>query len=186
MIHALPQAGLPAVASLLSTAVLERVTLLLNHVLAAEPEATARLRTHSGRSLRIGWESAGPGLPAWLPKPPPATWRVTPAGLLEVEAADPNAPAATPDLLVTLDPKAWFDWVLDAERGPLPMDVQGDAAFATTLGWLSQHVRWDIEDDLARVIGDVPARMLTRLGSQLAQTLRRWVPRRPGAGSSGL
>jgi ubiquinone biosynthesis protein UbiJ len=35
--------------------------------------------------------------------------------------------------------------------------IEGDAEFATTLAKLAEHLRWDPEEDLARVIGDAPA-----------------------------
>jgi len=37
-----------------------------------------------------------------------------------------------------------------------------------------EHLRWDIEDDLARLIGDAPAHQLARLGRQAAQVLHRF------------
>ncbi|MFO1287158.1 MAG: hypothetical protein U1F49_11870 [Rubrivivax sp.] len=68
-----------ALANLLAPPVLERLTLLLNHVLRAEPAASARLAAHSGRTFSMqlaNW-------PPLLPVPPALAWRVTPAGLLE-------------------------------------------------------------------------------------------------------
>ena len=44
-------------------AAMERITLLLNHVLAAEPVATARLAVHAGAVVQIefaGWSSLLP------------------------------------------------------------------------------------------------------------------------------
>lgn len=35
--------------------------------------------------------------------------------------------------------------------------IGGDAEFATTLGRLAEHLRWDPEEDLARLLGDAPA-----------------------------
>ncbi|MDE2147682.1 MAG: hypothetical protein KGJ24_13425, partial [Burkholderiales bacterium] len=62
--------------ALLEPALAERLTLLLNHVLAAELLASARLAPHAGRGVGLtlaGW-------PALLPAPPRLAWRVTPAG----------------------------------------------------------------------------------------------------------
>jgi ubiquinone biosynthesis protein UbiJ len=53
------------------------------------------------------------------------------------------------------------------------MEISGDAEFATQVGWLAENLRWDIEDDLARVIGDVPARQLASLGGLFVGALRR-------------
>lgn len=172
MIHAMPQ----GVASVLAREVLERVTLLLNHVLAAEPEAMARLRPYAGRSIHFVWGGRPAWLPAWVPSPPEARWGVDAAGLLDLLPAD--APFGDEGgLRVVLDGRALLDWGLTpggAAAGVAPpMDVQGDAGFASALSWLAQNVRWDIEDDLARVVGDRPARVLAQAGTALASGLRR-------------
>lgn len=172
MIHAVHQ----GVAPLLAQQALERVTLLLNHVLAAEPEAMARLKPHAGRSVRFVWAGRPAWLPGWFPSPPEARWTVDGAGLLELVAAE--APLDEDGgLRVALDGAALFEWGLSSQGAMAgsapPMDVQGDAGFATTVAWLAQNVRWDIEDDLARVIGDKPARLLGQAGAAFAAGLRR-------------
>ena len=47
-----------------------------------------------------------------------------------------------------------------------------DAAFATDLDWLIDNLRWDVQDDLARIVGDAPARQIGRVGGWLAGALR--------------
>jgi len=169
----------------LSLAVIERATLWLNHVLASEPVATQRLKPYAGRSIRlhlVGW-------PAVLPPPPPAAFRVTPAGLLEW-CGDEAAGAIDAALTVSVDasnPALAFAQALTGERPKV--DVSGDAAFAADLNWLADNLRWDYEDDLARVVGPVPARELARLASGAAKGLRELVralgaraaPSAPGA-----
>jgi ubiquinone biosynthesis protein UbiJ len=59
-----------ALHALLAPALMERLVLLTNHVLSAEPVAVERLRPHAGRVLRIeldGWPRALPASPrrAW-------------------------------------------------------------------------------------------------------------------------
>jgi len=170
----------------LNLAVMERATLWLNHVLGSEPVATQRLRPHAGRLIRLRFE----GWPALLPPPPPASFKVTPAGLLEW-CGDDVAQAAPAELTVSVDasnPALAFAQALTGERPKV--DVAGDAAFAADLNWLVDNLRWDYEDDLARVVGPVPARELARLASGAAQGLRelvravgaRGAPRGPGAG----
>jgi len=79
--------------------------------------------------------------------------------------------------MVTLDGTELMGWVFGGMAGRPPMDIRGDAALAGEVSWLAENVRWDIEDDLARVIGDGPARMLGKLGGGLAQTLGAFVQR---------
>jgi ubiquinone biosynthesis protein UbiJ len=161
-------------ATTFSQAVLDRMTLFLNHVLSSEPAATARLVPHAGRSLALVWRQ----WPPFLPPPPALAWQVTPAGLLERV----TLPAEQATLLVSLDAgdlPRW--WAAVQAGGTPPMDVQGDAAFAADVNWLIANVRWDVEDDLARVIGDAPAREIVRWGRSLSAALRGFAGG-PGAG----
>jgi len=166
----------------LNVAVMERATLWLNHVLGSEPVATHRLRPHAGRTIRlrfVGW-------PALLPPPPVAAFKITPAGLLEWCGGEEAGDA---ELTVSVDasnPALAFAQALTGERPKV--EVSGDAAFAADLNWLVDNLRWDYEDDLARVVGPVPARELVRLASGAANGLRELVrvvgaraaPRRAG------
>ena len=50
--------------------------------------------------------------------------------------------------------------------------MSGDAAFASDIDWLIDNLRWDLQDDLARFIGDAPARQLAKVGGWFAGALR--------------
>ena len=142
---------------LLGQAAIERVTLLVNHVLASEPVATQRLRAHEGRSIQIRFD----GWPTLLPALPATAFRVTPAGLLEWCGAEPPP---EPDLRVTIDASNPALAMAQALAGTRPkVEISGDAAFAADLNWLIDNLHWDIQDDLARVVGQAPARELARM-----------------------
>ena len=150
----------------LGQAAIERLTLLVNHVLGAEPVATKRLQAHAGRCIRLNFE----GWPALLPPLPATAFRVTPAGL--VEWCDGEAPNE-PDLRVGIDASNPALAVAQAFAGTRPkVDVAGDAAFATDLNWLFANLRWDVQDDLARIVGQAPAREIARIGSGIAVGMR--------------
>jgi len=171
-----------ALAASLGNSVAERLTLLVNHVLAAEPVATRRLRAHSGRRLRLQLE----GWPALLPPLPDLAFRVTPAGLLEWCGAD--APREV-DLQLRLDASNPALLLSRLAAGEQPkVDVQGDAQFAADLSWLMDNLRWDVQDDLERVVGKAPAHEIARIASALAvglrsalRTLSGWAARAPGS-----
>ena len=92
---------LPSPIQWLAPAVLARLVLLLNHVVASEPQAAARLKAHSGRVIDIRWATGTAGvLPAFLGRVfqgdaplPPIRLLITPAGLFEAVAE--NAPVAS-------------------------------------------------------------------------------------------
>ena len=157
---------LNALQSLAGPAVMERATLLINHVLVSEPVAAQRLRPHAGRCIVLHFE----GWPSLLPALPATAFRITPAALVEWCGAETPADA---DLRVTLDasnPALGLVQMLTGERPRV--DVAGDAALATDVNWLFENLRWDVQDDLARLVGQAPAHEIARLASGVAAGLR--------------
>jgi ubiquinone biosynthesis protein UbiJ len=160
---------LDSLQQLAAGALMNRLTLMLNHVLASEDAAVRRLRPHAGRFIRLqmtGW----PGL---LPPPPALTFLVTPAGLLEWCGQQP--PSAV-DLQLAVDASNPARALAQGLTGQRPaVEVAGDAALATDVSWLMDNLRWDVQDDLARLIGDAPAHELARVGAVLAGGVRQAV-----------
>ena len=145
-----------------------RLVLFINHVLMQEPEAQARLKRQSGRVVRLQWRDFSMQLAA------------TPAGLWEL------APAATPDLLLTVTETSPFDLAKNALRGDKPaVRIEGDVEFAGEVNWLIENVRWDAEEDLSRFIGDAPAHTLGKIGRSVAEALRSFVSKLPGQDKGG-
>ncbi len=157
---------LEAMKALAERSVMERVVLLVNHVISAEPQAMERLRAHASRTIRIevvGW-------PAMLRAPSPLSFRITPPGLVEwIEEPGP----ITPDLRVGVavsNPALALARLVVGERPAISVD--GDATFASDVNWLIENLRWDMQDDLARIVGAAPARAIARFGSAVAKALR--------------
>jgi len=133
-----------------------RIVLLLNHVLMQEPAATARMERQKGAVVLVQWRTFFIRL------------RVTPAGLLDL--AEPEAPA---DLSLTATDASATAMAQSVLRGDKPaIRIEGDVQLAADVNWLVDHVRWDIEDDLARVVGDAPAHALGEVARRMAQVLR--------------
>lgn len=135
----------------------------INHLLAADPQAQDRLRAHAGKTLVF----TAPGINL--------SWQIGPDGLLHVPQS--GAPVADDaDLHITVDLDALRQAI--ARGAPLSLSaaqVRGDADLAQTLSWLLAHVRWDAEDDLAQIIGDIPAHRLARVGqAALAKGRQAW------------
>ena len=152
--------------SLLGRAAVERMTLLVNHVLGSEPAAIQRMKPHAGRSIQLHFQ----GWPSLLPPLPTTTFRVTNAGLLEwCDAEAPIEPALRVDIDAS-NPALAMLQTLAGERPKVV--VAGDAAFATDLNWLIDNLRWDVQDDLARIVGQGPARVVARIASGVADGLR--------------
>lgn len=146
-----------------------RTVLMLNHVLQQEPEAQARLRRQSGRVVEAHWRHFAMRLQA------------TPAGLLELATPD-----AQPDLSLTLTEESPFSLAQAALRGEKPpVRIAGDVQLAAEVQWLVDHVRWDIEEDLARLFGDAPAHAIGETLRRMADALRRFAGRRDAAPAAG-
>jgi ubiquinone biosynthesis protein UbiJ len=66
--------------------------------------------------------------------------------------------------------------------------IDGDVQLAAELGWLADNLRWDIEEDLSRIVGDVPAHAMAGAGQRLLAALREFLARAPkppfGAGKA--
>lgn len=171
---------------------LPKLTLLFNHILASEPVATAKLMPHAGRSIHVKWVSDfRPPLPRFLTgdhgtgpwTPPDWAFTITPAGLLEAFApAAPTGESATTvtpanGLVLTVHLPAPLTLARQLVTGQRPeVNIEGDAALAEVAAWMMKHLRWDIEDDLARWLGTAPSEVLRHLGEGLRQALARWRP----------
>ncbi|MCA3240660.1 MAG: hypothetical protein ING89_05125 [Rubrivivax sp.] len=157
--------------AMLAPALAERLTLLLNHVLASEAVATERLLPHRGATLQLTLER----WPSLLPPPPVLSWRITPAGLLQWNGIDGLAPAegTAPRLAVSIDASNPALLVAQALAGEPPaVRIDGDAALAGDVNWLLQNLRWDVAAELERLFGPQVAGVLHPLGRTLGQGLR--------------
>ena len=128
-----------------------------------------RLRRQRGKVMLVRWGVFDLRLAA------------TPAGLLERTHA-----AAEPDLSVTLaqtSPLAVAQAVMTGQK-PV-VTIQGDVALAADVAWLADNLRWDLEEDLSRFLGDAAAHTLVSQAQALVGAVRgfvsRVVPGAPGA-----
>lgn len=147
----------------------QRLVLLVNHVVMQEKEAQDRLTRKKGNVIHIRW-----GLFA-------IDLRITPAGLFE--RAQPSAgQAVKPDLLVSVAVDSPVTVVQSLLAGkPPPVKIEGDVQLAAELGWLAENLRWDVEEDLSRILGDIPAHALADAGRKLMAGLKQFSAMRPGA-----
>jgi ubiquinone biosynthesis protein UbiJ len=140
-----------------------RVVLFLNHVLMQEPQAQERLKRQKGKPVKVQWGDVH------------LTLSATAAGLLERPAG-----AVPPELTVTLtqtSPLALAQSVLTGEKPGV--DIQGDVQLAAEVAWLVDNVRWDVEEDLSRLVGDATAHTLGRFARTAAQAVKAFAARLP-------
>lgn len=115
----------------------------INHLLAAEPWAQRKLAAHAGKVACIDIELVALRL------------KVAADGMLE------PAPAETaPNVTIRLRLADLPLMAQQRERAFSYVKVDGDADFANAISQLSQNLRWEAEDDLARFVGDIVAARL--------------------------
>jgi ubiquinone biosynthesis protein UbiJ len=146
-----------------------RIVLLLNHVLMQEKEATARLARQKGRVVLFQWRDMYFKLLA------------TPAGLLDL--ANPDLPA---DLTLSVTETSPVALAQAALRGDKPaVRIEGDVQLAAEVNWLADHLRWDVEEDLARILGDAPAHALGEAARRVTEAVRQFMANRGPARGTG-
>lgn len=124
----------------------------LNHLIAGERWAGERLRAFAGQGVRF----VGGPLSLEL--------EIDGAGCFsERRPADGTAPAVTIELPADVGLRFFSgrDAVFAGAR------LSGSADLAETLGFVFRNLRWDVEDDLASLVGDLPARRLLRTGEAI-------------------
>ena len=127
-------------------------SLALNRLLEREAWARARLAPFAGCTVEL----VSPPFPS-------LRFTILPGGT--VEAGGDEAA-----LTVRLKPDA----LLNLARGPeyfvRSLDAAGDARLASEILALARHLRWDVEEDLSRLVGDVAAHRL----AESARAFARW------------
>jgi ubiquinone biosynthesis protein UbiJ len=131
----------------------------LNHVLRQQDWARDRLRAHAGRTVRMVVESPL--------GPVSSEARIAADGTLEV--ATVAAPTVTLTLVPSID--ALFGALRDGPKGLTGhLKVDGDVMVAAAVGEIAQYLRWDVEEDLSRVVGD---RVAHRVGETAREGVRQ-------------
>ncbi|ALM85068.1 SCP2 domain-containing protein [Bordetella sp. N] len=132
----------------------------LNALLKREEWARDRLARHAGKTVRLSFG------------------RFQLALTVDAQGyADVADTAIVPDVTLTLDSgKFSLGRLLGAEGRALARasareradafadmtHISGDAGLAQVVAELAANLRWDVEDELARVVGDIPATRLTQ------------------------
>jgi ubiquinone biosynthesis protein UbiJ len=125
----------------------------INHLLRSASWARDALGRHAGKTARFEVFPFAVGL------------TVLDSGEVAPAAAD-AAPAATvklaPGLMLRLaarDESAWRE-----------IGITGDTDFAAAIHHVTRNLRWDVEEDLSRVFGDIAAHRMAETG----RTFQRW------------
>jgi ubiquinone biosynthesis protein UbiJ len=131
----------------------------INHVLGSEPWASAVLAKHAGKTILLQLPLGN------------LCFEITSAGLLNVLNQTDS-----PSLTLEVSSKALGE--LAASSGSLreqafkAVKLTGDAELAQLIGRLAGQLRWEYEEDLARLVGDAPAHFAVRQGKKFVSASR--------------
>lgn len=122
----------------------------LNRLLRQNSWAMEKLRPFAAKAMRVDCfpmtlllsiTAAGDAMTAAPEMTPDVTIRLTPGVMLRLAARDASA---------------WND-----------ITVDGDPALAAALNHIARNLRWDVEEDLSRVFGDIAAHRMVETGRKL-------------------
>jgi ubiquinone biosynthesis protein UbiJ len=131
------------------------ITVAVNHLLAQERPAADKLSAHAGKVLHLD---------AGLLQ---VRLRIAADGLLET-AAEADIAAVTIHINFSDIPLI----LQNPERAFSHVRIDGDADLANTVSQVFRSLRWDAEDDLSRVVGDVVAVRLVSTGKAAFRAAR--------------
>lgn len=133
----------------------------LNRLLESESWARERLAPFAGDTVEFA-----------LPPLPALRLGIEPDGRLR-----PATREVAASLLVRLRPDAAAAFLRGEDHFMRAIDVSGNARLASEVLVLVRHLRWDVEEDLASVVGDVAAHRLVGWASAFAAWQRDAITR---------
>lgn len=125
----------------------------INHLLRGASWARDGLKPFAGRTARI--------------EALPFAFALTVVENGEITAA---AVSVTPNVTLRLTPGLLVRLAARDENAWREIDMAGDADFASAIHYVARNLRWDVEEDLSRVFGDIAAHRMAETG----KTIRRW------------
>ncbi len=125
----------------------------INHLLRGASWARDEIRRFSGQTARF--------------EIMPLVLSLT---VLESGEVAPAAAAAVPAVTIRLTPGLMLRLAARDETAWREVGIAGDTDFAAAINHLVRNLRWDVEEDLSRVFGDIAAHRMAESG----RTFRRW------------
>jgi ubiquinone biosynthesis protein UbiJ len=141
-------------------AVSQPLVATLNHLLAKQAGLRALLSSHAAKEalfdlgliqLRLG---------------------VAADGLVQALSLDASA-ADSAHVCITLQPADLPIILADPKRAMALVRIHGDAEFARTISEVATHLRWEAEEDLAPIVGDIAAVRMVQAARSAGQQIKQ-------------
>jgi ubiquinone biosynthesis accessory factor UbiJ len=79
---------------------------------------------------------------------------------------------ADADATIHIPPSLALRLMAKDETAKMLIKVEGDSHLATEFGKVLQHMRWDAEEDLSKIIGDIPANKIATASKKTVKTAK--------------
>jgi ubiquinone biosynthesis accessory factor UbiJ len=112
----------------------------INHLLRAAPWALEKMKPFVGKTAAF--------------EVFPLTYRYTVQANGDVKSA---MPGSVEDVHFRISPSLLPRILAGDEAAFKDVPIDGDSAFAQEISYLVRHLKWDVEEDLSKVVGDVAA-----------------------------
>lgn len=129
----------------------------INQLLQRESWAREKLLPFAGKTARLAV--------------PPAAFTLS----IQADGYVRGGDGAAPDVTIIVPAGSLPEVLRDPAGATSRAEVTGDPEFAKAISYLFAHLRWDVEEDLSKVVGDVAAHRIARFGREAAQVPGRVV-----------
>ncbi len=130
-------------------------TRVLQHLIAQNSWANEILQPFAGKSVQFNIALVS------------TTLVILEDGSLAI-AGDTN----TPDAQVAITPGLLLRLLAKDETARLQIEITGDTHLASELSKVLTNMRWDYEEDLSKIVGDVPAYKIGQFTKQAGKTVK--------------
>lgn len=160
------------------------ISAAFNHLLSRQPALAATLAAHAGKvaaidtgllqlSLRVGADGLLQDTPA------AGDEGVGAAGVASAQVMKPGIDAAnsansanSANVTIRINPADLPQVLADMRRAFAYVHISGDAEFAKAISEVANGLRWDAEEDLAPLVGDIAAVRIARAGREAVGALK--------------
>lgn len=93
--------------------------------------------------------------------------------ILEDGSLGVPADHAIADAIVHIPPSLAIRLMANDDAAKMQIKIDGDTHLASEVSKVLQHMRWDIEDDLSKVVGDIPANKVIAVAKESTHALKK-------------
>lgn len=80
---------------------------------------------------------------------------------------------AIADAIIHIPPSLAIRLMANDDVAKMQIKIDGDTHLASEVSKVLQHMRWDIEDDLSKVVGDIPANKVIAVAKESTHALKK-------------